>query len=136
MAYTATASATGGRNGHVSTGDGLLSADLSIPKELGGPGKAGASNPEAFFAAGYAACFGSAVDYVAGLAKVKHGGVRVDAQVTIDMNDTGFFLAVKLHAHIDGVDAATAEKLVHEAHQVCPYSKATRNNISVEVSAG
>jgi osmotically inducible protein OsmC len=135
MAYTAHATATGGRNGHTATSDGLVSADLSIPKELGGPGKAGASNPEQFFAAGYAACFGSAIEHVARTTHVHVGTVTVDADVTIDMNDGGFFLAVALKAKIEGVDHATADKLVREAHQVCPYSKATRNNIAVDVSA-
>lgn len=134
MAYTAHATATGGRLGHAATSDGLLSVDLSIPKELGGPGKEGASNPEQFFAAGYAACFGSAIEHVARTTHVQVGAVTVNADVTIDMNDSGFFLAVALKAHVEGVDRETAEKLVHEAHNVCPYSKATRGNIAVDLS--
>lgn len=134
MAYTASAIATAGRNGHVSTADGVLAADLSIPKELGGPGKPGATNPEAFFAAGYAACFGSAIEHVARMGSVKTGTVTVEADVTIDQNDSGFYLAVALKPRIEGVDRETAERLVQEAHQVCPYSKATRNNIDVRLA--
>ena len=134
MGYTAIATTVGGRNGHVETSDGLLKFDLSVPKDIGGPGHAGATNPEQFFAAGYSACFGGAVDYAAHLAKVKVEKVTVTAEVTIDQGDKGFFLAVKLKTRVDGVDRATAEKLVHTAHeQICPYSKATRNNISVEL---
>lgn len=130
--YVAHATTTGGRNGHVETSDGLLKADLSVPKDLGGPGKAGASNPEQFFAAGYSACFGGAVDYAAHLEKVTVGPVSVNADVTIATNESGFFLAVTLKTKVEGVDRATAERLVHKAHnEICPYSKATRGNIDV-----
>lgn len=132
MPYVAVATTTGGRNGHVETSDGLLRFDLSIPKELGGPGKEGATNPEQFFAAGYSACFGSAIEYLARLEKLPVRGVTVTARVTIDTNETGFFLAVHLQAHVEGVDRTAAEGLVNRAHvEVCPYSKATRGNIRV-----
>jgi len=132
MPYVATARTTGGRNGHVETSDGLIKFDLSVPKELGGPGKTGAANPEQFFAAGYSACFGSAVEYLARQEKLPVTGVTVTAMVTIDSNETGFFLAVHLQTHVAGVDRAIAEGLVNRAHlEVCPYSKATRGNIQV-----
>ena len=134
MAYVAHATTTGGRNGHVETSDGLLKADLSVPKDIGGPGKAGASNPEQFFAAGYSACFGGAVEYAAVLEKVKAGPVTTTADVAIDQNATGFFLTVNMKVHVEGVDRATAERLAHKAHNdICPYSKATRGNIDVTI---
>ena len=134
MPYTASASTTGGRNGHVDSGDGLVHLDLSVPKEIGGPGRPNTSNPEQLFAAGYSACFGGAVEYAATLEKVKVGPVTVTAEVTIDHNASGFFLAVKLRTKVEGADRATAERLVNRAHnEICPYSKATRNNINVEL---
>ncbi len=133
MPYTAHATTTGGRNGHVETSDGLIKADLSVPRDIGGPGKAGASNPEQMFAAGYSACFGGAVEFLAQQEKLKAGPVTVTADVTLDNKpERGFFLAVHLKTHVEGVDHATAERLVHKAHdEVCPYSKATRGNIDV-----
>lgn len=88
--YTAHATTTGGRNGHVESSDGLLKAELSVPKDIGGPGRAGATNPEQFFAAGYSACFGGAVDYAAKLEKVHAGPVTVTADVTLHASDAGF----------------------------------------------
>ena len=132
MPYVATATSTGGRNGHVETSDGLLKFDLSVPRDIGGPGRPGTLNPEQFFAAGYSACFGGAVEYLAKQEKLPVGDVTVTANVTIDMNASGFFLAVRLRTQVAGVDRATAERLVNRAHtEVCPYSKATRNNIQV-----
>ena len=133
--YTAHASTTAGRNGHVESSDGVLKHDLSLPKEIGGPGKPGATNPEQLFAAGYSACFGGAIGAVAAAEKVKTGEVTVTADVTLHV-DPGpdFYISVKLAAKIEGVDHATAEKLVHKAHEVCPYSKATRNNVKVELT--
>jgi Ohr subfamily peroxiredoxin len=132
--YVAHATTTGGRNGHVETSDGLLKLDLSVPKDIGGPGKAGASNPEQLFAAGYSACFGGAVDYAAKLEKVKAGDVTVTADVTLHAGDTGFHLSVNLKTHVEGVDRATAERLALKAHnEICPYSKATRNNVAVTI---
>jgi Ohr subfamily peroxiredoxin len=134
MDYTAHATTTGGRNGHVETSDGLIKADLSVPKDIGGPGKAGATNPEQLFAAGYSACFGGAVDYAAHLEKVKAGPVTVTADVTLHAGSDGFNLSVVLKTHVEGVDKATAERLAHKAHnEICPYSKATRNNIDVTI---
>ena len=94
--YVAHATTTGGRNGHVETSDGVVKADLSVPKDIGGPGKAGAANPEQFFAAGYSACFGGAVDYAAHLEKVKVGPVTTTAEVTLHAGEAGFNLSVKM----------------------------------------
>jgi Ohr subfamily peroxiredoxin len=134
MPYTASATSVAGRNGHVESSDGLVKFDLTLPKELGGPGKPAATNPEQLFAAGYSACFGGALGLVASQEKVHPQEIRVTAEVTIDKNDSGFFLAVKLRGSLPGVDRATAEKLMHKAHEVCPYSKATRGNIKVELA--
>jgi len=133
MGYTATATAKGGRNGHVETADGTVKFDLSLPKELGGASKEKTANPEQLFAAAYAACFGGALDVAARQAKVEAKDAAVTTEVTIDKNDSGFFLAGKIRVSMPGVDRATAEKLVQEAHQICPYSKATRGNIKVEL---
>ena len=128
MAYTAIATTTAGRNGHVDSSDGVLHADLAMP----GSGKS-ATNPEQLFAAGYSACFGSAIMAVAGADKIKPEAVHVTAEVTLVINGSDYSLAIKLKPKIDGVDRATAEQIVHKAHEVCPYSKATRNNVLVEI---
>ena len=133
--YTASATTTGGRNGHVESSDGLLKFDLSVPKDIGGPGKPGATNPEQLFAAGYSACFGGAVEYAGRLEKLPIKSVTVTAEVTLHAADDGFFLSVQLNTKVDGVDHATAERLAKTAHEaICPYSKATRNNIDVKVT--
>jgi osmotically inducible protein OsmC len=128
MAYTAIATTTAGRNGHVESIEGTLKLDLSMP----GSGKPG-TNPEQLFAAGYSACFGSAIQAVAGRDKIKPEAVHVTAEVTLVVNGHDYSIAVKLKAKIDGVSHEEAEKLVEEAHKVCPYSKATRGNIPVEL---
>lgn len=132
--YTATVNATGdGRNGHVTSDDGLIDIDLKIPTSMGGEG--GASNPEQLFAAGYAACFHSALKVVGGRAKADVSGTEVSATVGIGATDTGgFALEVELDVSIPNVDRATAESLVAQAHEVCPYSNATRGNIPVKLS--
>lgn len=131
--YTAAATATGGREGHVTSSDGLLDIDVRVPKEMGGAG--GASNPEQLFAAGYAACFDSALSHVIRAEKITVGITAVTAHVGIGKNDAGgFSLAVELHAKIPGVDQATAEDLIAKAHQVCPYSNATRGNVEVKLT--
>ena len=131
--YTAKATATGGRNGHVTSADGVLDVDVRMPKELGGP--AGSYlNPELLFAAGYAACFDSALNLIIRNEKVTAGTTHVTADVSIGKNDTGGFgLAVTLEVEVPGVEKAVAEDLAHKAHQVCPYSNATRNNIQVDI---
>lgn len=131
--YEAKATATGGRNGHVRSNDGVLDLDLSIPKGLGGPGKS-LPNPEQLFAAGYAACFDSALAYVAGQQHVKLSGSQVDAAVSIGSREAGGFeLAVRLEVSLPGVPRDQAQELVDAAHSVCPYSNAVRNNIEVDV---
>ncbi|MEU0266310.1 organic hydroperoxide resistance protein [Nocardioides sp. NPDC006303] len=132
--YTATAVSTGdARNGHVQSSDGLIDADVRIPKEMGGAG--GATNPEQLFAAGYAACFHSALKLVAGKAKVDMTDSEVVADVSIGENGQGGFgLGVQLEVTIPGADAATAQQLAEQAHQVCPYSNATRGNIEVKLT--
>jgi Ohr subfamily peroxiredoxin len=129
--YTAVATATGdGRDGHARTSDGLLDLDLAIPKEMGGAG--GATNPEQLFAAGYAACFHSALKAVAQRRKQAVSDSAVTAEVGIGANDAGGFgLRVALHVELGGVDQATADELVEAAHRVCPYSNATRGNVPV-----
>ncbi|MEJ7647605.1 MAG: organic hydroperoxide resistance protein [Nakamurella sp.] len=132
--YTAEALATGeGRNGHVTTTDGRVDLDLAIPQEMGGSG-AGA-NPEQLFAAGYAACFHSALQGVARAQKVKIGNSTVGGRVSIGKNDTGGFgLAVQLEVVIPELDHDHAQALADAAHQVCPYSNATRGNIEVTIT--
>ena len=132
--YTAQATATGGREGRVESSDGVVRHELSMPKSLGGTEKAGTSNPEQLFAAGYAACFAGAVGLVARQQKVAVTTVEVTARVSIGRDDGGLGLAAELATRLPGVERATAEKLVEAAHQVCPYSKATRNNIEVKLS--
>jgi Ohr subfamily peroxiredoxin len=129
--YTATATAEGdGRNGHVRSSDGLLDADVRIPKEMGGAG--GATNPEQLFAAGYAACFHSALRVVAQQDKADVTGSTVTAQVGIGPNGAGGFgLAVTLTVALPALAPEEAQKLTARAHEVCPYSNATRGNIDV-----
>jgi lipoyl-dependent peroxiredoxin len=130
--YQASAMATGdGRDGHTRSSDGVLDVDLAIPKEMGGAGGA-KTNPEQLFAAGYAACFHSALKAAARLDKVKLGETAVTADVSLNSTDEGGFqLGVALHVEVGGTDRATAEGLVAKAHQLCPYSNATRGNIEV-----
>lgn len=132
--YTATATATGdGRNGHATSEDGLLDVDLRIPKSMGGAG--GATNPEQLFAVGYAACFHSALKVVAGREHLDVTGTEVSASVSIGANDAGGFeLAVELDVAVPALDRAAAEALVAQAHEVCPYSNATRGNIEVKLT--
>jgi Ohr subfamily peroxiredoxin len=132
--YTATAHSTGdGRNGHVLSDDGLVDADVRLPKEMGGAG--GATNPEQLFAAGYAACFHSALRMIASQHDVNSDGTEVSASVSLGTADDGAFgLAVELDVTIPGTDKATAQTLVDKAHQVCPYSNATRGNIEVKLT--
>lgn len=132
--YTAHATAVGGREGHVRTDDGRVDLDVRMPTGLGGKGEPG-TNPEQLFAAGYAACFGSAVGLVARKMRKDPGEVRIDASVRIGaIPGGGFGLAVALTAHLPGVTREEAEAIVQAAHQVCPYSNATRGNIEVTVS--
>lgn len=133
--YTTAATATGGRDGHAATKDGALDVALSTPKELGGSGGPG-NNPEQLFAAGYSACFLGAMKFVA-----SQGGPKVpnDATVTATVgmgprSEGGFGIDVELAVSLPGIPHDEAEKLVEKAHQVCPYSNATRNNVPVRLS--
>ena len=134
--YTATATATGGRNGHTQSSDGMVRADLSVPKEMGGPGKPGTATPEHLFAAGYAACYGGAIDFVAKQHKKDASKARVTADVTIGPREGGGFgLAVKLNVEDGSLPQAELEALAREAHEkICPYSHATRGNVDVQIS--
>jgi lipoyl-dependent peroxiredoxin len=130
--YVANAVSSGeGRDGRVATDDGLIDLDLAVQKELGGPG--GKTNPEQLFAAGYAACFHSALQAVARAAKVDLGASTVEASVGIGKEGEGFALNAILEVATPGAPRETAEDLVAQAHQVCPYSNATRGNIVVEI---
>jgi len=133
--YTASATATGdGRNGHVRSSDGVVDFDLAMPKEMGGPGGA-LPNPEEFFAAGYAACFHSALKAVARAKKITLTDTAVTADIGIGPNGQGGYqLSATLEVEIPGVDEAIANELLHAAHQVCPYSNATRGNIDVQLT--
>ncbi|MEU9029281.1 organic hydroperoxide resistance protein [Streptomyces sp. NPDC048383] len=130
--YTAVATAENGRDGRVATSDGTLDVVVNPPKELGGNGEG--TNPEQLFAAGYSACFQGALGVVAKNENADISGSTVTAEVGIGKNDDGFGLIVKISAVIPNVDAATAKDLIEKAHQVCPYSKATRGNITVELA--
>lgn len=132
--FTATASVIGGRNGHGETTDGSVNVDLSLAKELGGPGKPGTTTPEHLFATGYAACFGGAIDYIAKLHKKDASKAKVTCSVSIGKrNPTGFALAVKMHVEDKNLPQADLEAIVKEAHEnICPYSHAIRNNVDVQ----
>ncbi len=133
--FTATASATGGRNGHTAATDGVVSVDLSVAKEMGGPGKPGTTTPEHLFAAGYAACFGGALDFVGKQHKKNAAGATITAAVSIGPRDGGGFgLAVNLLVEDASLPQAELEALAHEAHEkICPYSHATRGNVDVQI---
>jgi len=131
--YQTRVTATGGRNGHIVSQDGVLDMHLAIPKEMGGPGGA-LSNPEQLFAAGYAACFDSALAFVAGQKKLTPGSTLVDATVGIGPNGTGgFSLAVRLEVTIPGLEREAAQALLEATDLVCPYSNALRGNVEVEL---
>lgn len=129
--YTAHAKAVGGRNGTTESSDGLVKANLSVPKSMGGPGKPGTTTPEDLFAAGYAACFAGAVDYLATQMKLKPASLEIECAVGIGKDATGFGLKVDLTAKVGGLSQADAEKIVEAGHTFCPYSKAVRNNVEV-----
>jgi osmotically inducible protein OsmC len=128
--YTAHATATAGRDGRVKSDDGNVDLAVTPPKEMGGGGKPG-TNPEQLFAAGYAACYGSALQLVARRAKVAAGPISVTAHVSIGPAGAGYGLAVELVATIPEASREQGEELMATAHQVCPYSNATRGNIAV-----
>jgi Ohr subfamily peroxiredoxin len=131
--FTATATATGGRNGHTQASDGSVSADLSVPKAMGGPGKPGTTTPEHLFAAGYAACFGGALDFVGKQHKKDASKAVIQCAVSIGPREGGGFgLAVKMKVEDKSLPQAELEALAKEAHEkICPYSHATRGNVDV-----
>jgi lipoyl-dependent peroxiredoxin len=131
--YTANVVSTGSREGQSQSDDKALSVQLSTPKALGGPGGTG-TNPEQLFAAGYSACFLGALKFVAGQQRIAlPSTAQISAQVGIGPIPTGFALRVKLEISLPGLPLAQAKELVEKAHQVCPYSNATRGNIDVEL---
>ncbi|MBP0118665.1 MAG: organic hydroperoxide resistance protein [Candidatus Nitrotoga sp.] len=131
--YTAHVHTTGGREGHSTSNDGLLNITLTPPKAMGGAGTA--TNPEQLFAAGYSACFMGAIKHVAGIKNVTiPANAAIDASVDIGPIPQGFGIAAKLVVSLPGLDRAVAQDLVDAAHQVCPYSNATRGNIEVDLS--
>ena len=130
--YTTSATATGGRAGKVTSADGIIDLNLAMPKELGGPGNA--ANPETLFASGYAACFQGALGLVARNQKVTlPQGNTVSVTIGIGKDETSFGLNGVIKVALPGMDKAQAEALVNAAHQVCPYSKATRGNMDVKL---
>lgn len=131
VSYTTAATAQGGRGGHVTSADGVIDLELGKPGSVSNP----KANPETLFAAGYAACFGGALNAIAGKEGLDTSESTVTATVSFGSTDTGFGLAVDIVADIPGVDAAKAAELVEQAHAFCPYSKATRGNIEVTASA-
>ncbi|MBC7501676.1 MAG: organic hydroperoxide resistance protein [Herminiimonas sp.] len=132
IVYTAHAHVTGGRDGRAVSDDGMLDVKLSLPKAMGGAGTA--TNPEQLFAAGYSACFMGAMKHVAGMKKISiPADASIDASVDIGPIPAGFGIAAKLVINLPGLDRAVATDLVQAAHQVCPYSNATRGNIDVEL---
>ena len=131
--FTATATAVGGRNGHTETTDGLIKVDLSVPKEMNGPGKPGTATPEHLFAAGYAACFGGAVDFVAKQKKRDASKAKVTCAVSIGPREGGGFgLAVKIRVEDRSIPQDDLAAFTQEAHEkICPYSHAIRGNVAV-----
>ena len=133
--YTSSVNAIGGRAGHVKSNDGTIDLPLSMPKGLGGPETPGTTNPEQLFAAGYAACFGGAVGVVGGTQRLNLGAHDITALATIGSDPAGGFgLAVELRGHFPELAREQAEAVMAAAHQVCPYSKATRGNIDVTLT--
>jgi osmotically inducible protein OsmC len=134
VAYTAKATATGGREGSAKSDDGRLDVKLSTPKGLGGDDGEG-TNPEQLFAAGYAACFIGALKFVAGQDKISlPSDTHINSEVSIGPIEGGFAISVKLAVSLGNMDKAQAQVMVDKAHQVCPYSNATRGNIEVVLS--
>ncbi len=133
--FTAQAKAEGGRDGHITSNNNVLDLTLSTPKEMGGPGKAGATNPEQLFAAGYAACFEGALGVAARQAKLRLEKVTVEALIGFGQaEDGGYGISADLHVNLPGLEQKQAEALVEAAHGICPYSRATKGNIEVTLT--
>lgn len=133
--YEATSHAEGGRAGHITTDDGPIDMPLSVPKEMGGKGGEG-TNPEQLFGCAYAACFGGAVQAIAKAEKIdiQEDQINITAIIGFCKDDDGFFLEATLDCYIPGVNQETGEMLVNKAHEICPFSKATRDNITVHLN--
>ena len=133
--FTAKATATGGRNGHTAADDGSVSVNLSVPKAMGGPGKPDTTTPEHLFAAGYAACFGGALDFIGKQHKKDASKATVHCDVSIGPREGGGFgLEVKMHVEDKSIPTAELKQLVEETHEkICPYSHATRGNVKVDI---
>lgn len=129
--YTAVASVTGGRNGRATSSNGVLDVEVRSPKALGGAND-DYTNPEQLFAAGYSACFDSALSLVARTAKIRTGTTKVTSHVSLGKNEEGHFgLAITMEVNVPGVEQSIAEDLVNKAHQVCPYSRSIKGNVDV-----
>lgn len=132
VVYRAHATSTGGRDGTTRSSDGLLDVKLAVPREMGGPG--GGVNPEQMFAAGYSACFLGAMKFIAGTQKIAlPADTSIDATVGIGQTPAGFGIEVQMTVKVPGLERAMAQAIVDKAHQVCPYSNATRGNIEVTI---
>jgi lipoyl-dependent peroxiredoxin len=131
--HTSTVTAKGGREGFVRSENGVIDLPLTMPKALGGKGEGQGTNPEELFAAGYAACFESAIRLVARQRDIELGDVSVTAEVSIGKEGDGFALAARIRGHLPGMDRAQAEEIMKLADAACPYSKATRGNLPVEL---
>ena len=131
--HTSRATAKGGRNGRTQSSDGIVGVDLSVPKGMGGPGKPNTTTPEDLFAAGYAACLGGAIDYMATQMKIRPASVEVNTSVGIGQDATGFGLKVDHEVKVAGLSKEDAEKIVEAGHKFCPYSKAVKGNVDVTV---
>lgn len=135
--YTASATSDGGRHGQVKTSDGAINLSTTEPKELGGAGEAGKTNPEQLFAAGYAACFSSSAKLAAETMELdlKDEALRVTSHVSLgkDREENGLALTIKIEMEADGLEEETKQRLIQKAHELCPYSKAIRGNVDVEL---
>ena len=131
--YTAVVTAKGGRNGHIKSSDGILEMDLRKPHEMGGQG--GASNPEQLFAGAWGSCYLGALSAVAEKDGIDLSEAKVDVHVSFNEDGNSFILSAELDVHIPGIPIEEAQNLADKAHRVCPYSKATRNNMDVRVTA-
>jgi Ohr subfamily peroxiredoxin len=129
MAYVTRATTKGGRDGRAVLEEGGFGLAMALPKAVGGSGEG--TNPEQLFALGFSSCFGSALLAIARKHGVDASKAAVTAEVTLDKDEVSFALSVKLSVHMPGVERETAETILHEAHEICPYSRATRNNVPV-----
>ncbi|WP_375431191.1 organic hydroperoxide resistance protein [uncultured Friedmanniella sp.] len=133
IVYTASATTTGGRQGHAVSSDGILDLTLTAPKEMGGPGTG--TNPEQLFAAGYSACFNGALMMVAKQAKLDASAAQVTVDIGFGPEGDSFAITADIAVAIPGLELAQVQELADAAHQVCPYSKATRGNVPATVKA-